>query len=277
MEQLARLKARISSLGELRELVGALRAMAGARVHEAQGALGGIRRYVEVVERAIAENATLLSRESVTTRATPPDLGVLIVVTSEHGFTGSFNDRLIARARTELGPDLRLGIVGRIGAVLAEEARLTVAWSVPMATHIGGVPTIARRVTDHLADVGVARIVFAGYRTGGQYEIEAREILPLDPKLLDGMEHAGPPLHQLSADLLLERLSGEYLFAEITRAIMESLASENGARLQVMSAADHNIGEKLETLGRMHRHLRQEAITAELLDVVTGAEAANTN
>jgi F-type H+-transporting ATPase subunit gamma len=277
MEQLPRLKARIASLEELRDLIGALRAMAGARVQEAQNALPGIRRYAEVIERAIAENASLLSRAPVQDRVAPPETGILIVVTSEQGFTGAFNDRLIAAARRELRPDLRLGLVGRRGAILAEEADLKLEWSVPMATHIGGVPTIARRVADHLADVGTARIVFAGYRTGGQYEIEARDILPLDPALLRAMDHIGPPLHQLKADVLLDRLAGEYLFSEVTRAIMESLASENGARLQVMSAADHNIGDKLETLGRQHHHLRQEAITAELLDVVTGAEAVSGN
>ena len=159
--------------------------------------------------------------------------------------------------------------------VLAKDNHLKVDWHVPMATHIGGVPGIARRVTDHLADITAARVAFAAYEPGGQYDVVVRDILPLDPALLKGMGVVQPPLHQLDPYVLLARLSGEYLFAEVTRAIMESLASENGARLQVMSAADHNIGDKLETLGRQRNHLRQEAITAELLDVVTGAEAVN--
>jgi F-type H+-transporting ATPase subunit gamma len=73
--------------------------------------------------------------------------------------------------------------------------------------------------------------------------------------------------------VLLQRLASEYLFAELTRAVMESLASENGARLRVMEAADHNTGDKLEGLRRSENALRQEAITSELLDVVTGSEA----
>ena len=55
--------------------------------------------------------------------------------------------------------------------------------------------------------------------------------------------------------------------------VIESLASEDGARLQAMSAADHNIGDKLEKLERTEQASRQEAITSELLDVVTGSEA----
>jgi F-type H+-transporting ATPase subunit gamma len=277
MEQLPRLKARIASLNELRDLIRALRAMAASRVQEAQGALAGIRRYAEMVERAIAENATLLGDQARSVRPEPVQKKVLITVCSEHGFTGAFNDRLIDRARAELTPGTALGIIGRRGAALAEEARLKVDWDSAMATHIGGVPLVARRVADRLDDVTTARVVFATYKSGGQYEIVARDILPLDPALLKASASAGPPLHQLDPFLLLQRLSNEYLFGEITRAIMESLASENGARLQVMSAADHNIGDKLETLGRQHHHLRQEAITAELLDVVTGAEAVSTS
>ena len=65
----------------------------------------------------------------------------------------------------------------------------------------------------------------------------------------------------------------EYLFGEITRAVMESLASENGARLRVMETADHNIADKLDKFRLKEHTLRQEAITSELLDVVTGSEA----
>jgi F-type H+-transporting ATPase subunit gamma len=58
---------------------------------------------------------------------------------------------------------------------------------------------------------------------------------------------------------------------------MEALASENSVRLATMQAADHNIGDKLENLEKQERVLRQEAITVELLDVVTGAQAMAEN
>jgi len=61
--------------------------------------------------------------------------------------------------------------------------------------------------------------------------------------------------------------------AELTRAIMESFASENGARLRVMESADRNIDTRLQRLGGQAHTLRQGAITAELLDLITGAEA----
>jgi len=118
-----------------------------------------------------------------------------------------------------------------------------------------------------------ADIIFARHLPGGGHEIEKKTVLPLDPTLLAGSQHRNPPLHQIVPEVLLQRLAGEYLFAEITRALMESLACESAARLSVMQSADRNIDDKLQTLRRSENVLRQESITSELLDVVTGALA----
>lgn len=273
MEQLPRLQARIANLAQLRDLIRALRALAASHVQEAQSALPGIRRYVEVVEDSIAEGVALLEEDdtSVLSESFAPTL--LIVVCSEHGFAGAYNEQLLARAAAERKPGQLLVIVGHRGAMLAAEKGLDVDHSFPMATHVGGVLGVTRRIAERLFEVSMANMVFASYRRGGNFEVEARSILPLDPDLLVRSERRRPPLHHLAADALLRRLGNEYLFAEITRAVMESLASENGARLRVMEAADHNIGDQLEVLRRSENALRQEAITSELLDIVTGSEA----
>lgn len=80
MEQLARLQARIGNLHDLRELVGALRGLAASHVQEAQANLAGIRRYVDVVEDAIAEGAALLDGADGRPGPPPGDASVLIAV-----------------------------------------------------------------------------------------------------------------------------------------------------------------------------------------------------
>lgn len=157
--------------------------------------------------------------------------------------------------------------------MLAAERGLDIDRSFPMATHVGGVLAVTRRVAGYLTAVSSADVVYGSYRNNGSFEAETRRILPLDPALLVGSGSRSPPLHHLAPDALLRRLASEYLFAEITRAVMESLASENHARLLVMETADHNIGDKLDELRRQEHALRQETITEELLDVVTGSEA----
>lgn len=279
MEALPRLQARIESLHDLRDLIRAVRALAASHVQEAQAALPGIRGYVEVVEDAIAEGAALLSGADAQSLFRGPNGGgaALIVVCSEHGFAGAFNERLLDLAEANSEAGRQLIVIGRRGDLLARERGLTVAWSAPMATHIGGVLGVTRSVADRLSAVSSASIVFGSYRRGGDFEPEIRSILPLDPALLTGAARRGPPLHHLEPALLLRRLAGEYLFAEITHAVMESLASENGARLRVMESADRNVGDKLDGLQRQERNLRQESITAELLDVVIGSEAILTD
>lgn len=274
MEQLPRLQARISSLRELRDVIRALRALAASHVQEAQAALLGIRKYVQAIEHAIAEGASLLPEtDALAGPVEPADASVLIVVCSEHGFVGGFNESLLDLAEVDRKEGQQLVVVGRRGAMLAEERGLEVGWSHSMATHIGGVLGVARRVAEHLAAVATADIVFGSYLRGGGFEAQSRSILPLDPALLVASGRRSLPLHHLPPEKLLQRLASEYLLAEITRAIMESLASENGARLRAMETADHNIGDKLEDLRRQEHTLRQEAITSELFDVVTGSEA----
>jgi F-type H+-transporting ATPase subunit gamma len=274
MEQLARLTARIGSLRELRDLFRAMRALAASHVQEAQTTLPGIRRYAQVIEDAIARAALLLPASD----DRPPDVAsagtnVLVVVCAEQGFTGAFNELLLDRAVFERVPGQQLGVIGHRGARLAEERGIELDWSVPMATHVGGVVAAVRQVARQLEGTSGASVVYGGYRKGGRFEVEARTILPLDPSLLTGAVPGDRPLHQLPPEMLLQRLASEYLFAEITRSVMESLASENGARLHRLEAADHNIGEKLDGLVRRERRVRQEATTAEMLDVVTGTEA----
>lgn len=274
MEQLPRLHARITSLEDLRGLVRALRALAASQLQAAHQALDGIRRYVGVVEDAIAEGASLLpdaARQAPFASFESP--GVLIVVCSEHGFVGTFNERLLDRAEEERAPRQDLMIIGRRGSILAEERGLNVLRTFAMATHIGGVLGVTRRVAEHLTDVISAQVIFGNYQGNGIVEIQTRTILPLSPDVLARSDRCNPPVYHLQPEALLERLAGEYLFGEITRAVMESLVSENGARLQVMGTADHNIRDKLEALRREEQVLRQEAITSELLDVIVGSSA----
>jgi len=274
VEQLPRLKVRIANLQELRDLMRAMRALAASHVQEAQSALIGIRRYVEVIEDSIAEVVGLLSEAESRVSAPPASAdAVLIVVCSEHGFAGAFNTSLLDRAAADRKPYQQLGIIGQRGAMLADERGLTVDWRFPMATHVGGVLGVTRQVADHLANAATADIIFGRYRMGGSYDVVSTTILPLKPDLLAGEGRHSRPLYQIDPVKLLQQVASEYLFAEITRAVMESLASENGARLQLLGAADTNIGDKLEIFHRQENSLRQEAITSELLDVVTGAEA----
>jgi F-type H+-transporting ATPase subunit gamma len=275
MNELQKVEDRITSIRELKGLFRAMRVMAASHVQQAQLGLDGARRYARIVQSALAEAALLL----------PGDMGHLnggssnsarqvIVICSEHGFVGALNDKLLDTAADRSSADHGLLVVGRRGVILAEERNLTTDWTAPMPTHLSAIPKTSGAIISKLNLDTPVEIVFARYKGGGGYGVEARQIVPMDlERITSGSKVQSPPLHHLPPGLLLRQLIGEYLFAAIAHAMIESLASENGARMQIMQQADRNIDAKLDVLIRNERAQRQEAITSELLDVVTGSEA----
>jgi F-type H+-transporting ATPase subunit gamma len=106
------------------------------------------------------------------------------------------------------------------------------------------------------------------------------QLLPLDPAWLQALEQRpwSSPGWPMVAEPWTESLAAglrQYLFIALHRAMVESLASENAARLSSMQAAEKNIEERLDDLNADYRQQRQNAITGELLDIVGGFEALN--
>jgi F-type H+-transporting ATPase subunit gamma len=281
--RLPEIRARIASLSELADVVSAMRSLAAVRVQQARATLPGIRTYTEVVDAALVDALSLVPPAPIVQSAKEARGAALVVVlASEHGFVGAFNERVLDRAATEIGrPRDQLLVVGSRGAALAAERRMPIAWRCPMATRSDGVLETARRVAQEVyarvaeGDLARVAIVYARSGSGAGSEPVTTELLPFDPTpRLARARPGGPrPLTNLPPRALLDKLVDELVLAELTRAATESFASENGARLATMEAAHENIESKLAELSAEERQRRQDEITTELLDVVTGAEA----
>lgn len=115
-------------------------------------------------------------------------------------------------------------------------------------------------------------MIHARYHGIGVAPVERRVLLPLDLALLEPQQPRQPPLHNLDAVALHEKLMAEYVFALLTEAAVESLACENAARLAVMASARENIMGKLEQLRRGAHQARQSEITTEILDLVSATQ-----
>jgi len=272
MEQLARLKARLTTLTELGDIIVAMRALAAAALQESRKALPAVERYALLIESGIADVAAMLD---ATAEAAPAsengEAETICLIGSEHGFVGDLNAELLAGVEFLQGS--RLIVVGRRLQGAAEERGVAIAEVLPMTTHVAGVPLLARKIAETVGTAAHVRLATAKHDPRkAAVRAEARQVLPVKlPQF--GARAAPPPLHQLKTRELLAELAGEYLLVEISRALIEALADENQIRLGVLSAASQNITDKLEELRRKERMLRQETITTELLDVVVGAEA----
>jgi F-type H+-transporting ATPase subunit gamma len=280
VERLSHVRARLQTLHELREIVGAMRAIAAARVQEAQAALDGTRAYAQVVGNAIAEALPLLPGASGPGAATRGNPRGLVLFMAERGFAGAFNDELIDAARLAMKDEEALFVVGSRGRLMIEERGLTTAWATEMATHAGAVADTARRIAGALYQrleghrLAVAEVLYFRDESGGRRALERQSLLPVDVGRFQGPRARVPPLTNLAPPVLVGGLVAEYVFAQLAHAAMESFASENSARLAAMQSAREKLDERLMELQSLERRLRQEQITTELLEIVTGAEAA---
>ncbi|MGO8952982.1 MAG: F0F1 ATP synthase subunit gamma [Rhodomicrobium sp.] len=278
MQRLTELQDRIASMGELQDIVSAMRSLAGMRVQEAQQALPGIRRYAESMAAAIGAALMLMARQEPAPQGRQ-GIRVLILCTSEHGFVAGFNERLIEAAEAEIKTRDVLFALGSRGAALALERGLQPAWASPMASRLAGAPDTVNQLTRELysriaqGEISRVEVMFSRYRQGVQSTIERRLLLPLDTASLAAAQPRQEPLHNLEPAALFEKLAAEYVFALLTEAAVESIASENAARFSAMEAACDNVQKKLEQLQQDASQARQIEITSELLDLVTGAEA----
>jgi F-type H+-transporting ATPase subunit gamma len=278
MTRLAEVEAHIATMGELLDIVGAMRSLASMRVQEAHRALPDIRRYAETMAAAIGA-ALLLLPEAGPLGRTATGRRALVLCTAEHGFVSGFNERVLDAAAKLLAPDDALFILGSRGAALAEERGQPAVWTHPMATRPEGVPETIRHLTAELyvwiarGDLARVEVMFACHRQGSGTTIEQNLLLPVDLTSFAAGQPRLPPLHNLPPAVLLEKLMADYIFGLLTEAAIEALASENAARFAAMESAHENVSKKLEELRQDARQARQDEITTELLDLVTGAEA----
>jgi F-type H+-transporting ATPase subunit gamma len=273
---------RIVSLGELLEIVSAIRAIAASQMQQALRSLEAIRHYSTTVREALSDAAALLTADGTAAPMAEVSKSGLIVFCAEHGLCGGFNEHPLRVAEQTLADSERglvLIVVGSRGAQIFRERGLEPDLTLPMATHCAGVTAAARRIATEVyrmfSDGRIAglEVVYTQHGEGQISGIERHRLLPLEMPVVEKRPAAFPPLINLSPRSLFDNIAGEYFFATLENAAMQSFFSENSTRFRTMEAAHQNIENKAGELTKLARRVRQEAVTTEILDLITGAEA----
>jgi F-type H+-transporting ATPase subunit gamma len=307
--RLAELERRVSSLGELGRIMDAMRSLASMRLQEALRSLASAAVYATALEQAVRDSLAIAARRRPDARrGDERGRSVLILLTSEHGFVGAFNDKLLEVAAAQIaaagGTSTHVMVLGSRGAALALERGLDVDWWRPAATRIESIPESVRMLQQSLypriatGEATRVRVIGARYQRAGRSSIATRSVYPLELAPSGPGDPAGarresvpgtssatarrpvswgrlelPPLHNLGGAVLLEGLTAQYLLARLTEMAVESLASENAARFATMDSTHDNVGRKLDEYRLAASRARQEEVTTELLELATGAEA----
>jgi F-type H+-transporting ATPase subunit gamma len=274
-ERLADITRRIQGVHQLNAVVGAMRAIAATRAQQSRSQLAGIRAYSETIALAIAQALRLMSNGATPGRHRNARRG-LILFCAEQGFAGAFSERVLDAAGNDAA-NAAVFLIGSRGARIATERGLRIAWHAPMASHVDGVKLLAVRLADALYDAvpdgGLQEIemIFPTWIGGEGLAVERHSLLPLDPARFVALPRGDAPLITLPAGELVERLADEYVYAALCDAAMRAFAAENEARIAAMARARRNIDTMLETLTARERQVRQDEITAEVVELASGA------
>ncbi|MFZ2063746.1 MAG: FoF1 ATP synthase subunit gamma [Candidatus Binatus sp.] len=273
---------RITSLNELREIVAAIRAMAASQMQQALRSLEAIRDYSQQIREALSEAATLLPPDVAIEVTERPNKSGLVIFCAEHGLCGGFNEHLLReaeRARSASVGRLALIVVGTRGAQIFRERGLSPDLILPMATHCTGVTGAARRVAAELyrmfseGHIAGVEVVYAQHAGAQLPSVERHRILPLEVPVVQKSSTQLPPIINLRPQRLFDDIVDEYFFATLENAAMQSFFSENSTRFRTMEAAHQNIRNKSSELTKLMQRLRQDSVTTEILDLISGSEA----
>ena len=276
-ERLADIGARIGGIRQLGAVVNAMRGIAAARAQRARNQLAAVDAYAATIADGIGR--VLALRDQRDGPAERPGRPVLVLFCAEQGFAGAFSERVLDAAGA--GVDgTGLFLVGTRGVAVAAERGITPGWSTAMPSHSAGIPKLADRIAEALyaqvAAGGPAGVdaVFTEWRPGRGRSLQHRRLLPFDPAPSPGAADRTPPLMNLAPRALLAGLTAEHLHAQLCNAALHAFAAENEARMETMAAARTQIERQLSALQARQRTLRQEDITAEIIELAAGEAAS---
>jgi F-type H+-transporting ATPase subunit gamma len=292
MAQGRELKGRIKSIEGTRKITRSMEMVATSKLKRAQDRVVAARPYARALEAVIAdlyspelaERFPLLRQPAVDANGMPPrgSRAAVLLITSNQGLAGAFNANLIREARTLLaklaaaGVESELHIVGRKGTGFFRYVGSKIASSridigdKPSAQHGGElVDAMMKDFIDRKLDA--VYVVYAKYNSPLSTPPVAERVLPVTPPA-----RKGPARDYLlfpNAEVILSELLPLYVRNAIYRALVETVAGEQGARRTAMKAATDNAGEILNVLRRTYNRARQAQITQEIAEIVGGAEA----
>ena len=291
METLGQLRRELDTFADLATVVKTMKALAIVNMREYEQAVSSINGYYRTVERALQATLRDLPPPSPSPRRRGGESVGAVLFGSDHGLCGRFNEDLadyarerLAEAATKPGERaLTIGIGARTRALLGDaDLEFTLEMRVPGSA--SSITKIVRGILlelDRWRRAGRADQIYLLYNRplpGGRYHPTGVQLLPLDLQRFHRMRRDWPsaslPMHTMEMSRLLPQLLRQYLFVSLFRAAAESLAAENSSRWNAMQLADSNLTERRQELLQAFRRQRQEHITTEMLDVVTGYEAS---
>jgi F-type H+-transporting ATPase subunit gamma len=267
-----------------------MKTVSAAKLRRAQERVVSARPYAEQLRRVLGNLAAKVENISHPLLAARPEEKVLVViVTADRGLCGAFNSNLIRATQGLLGERAssspRLYTVGRKGRdFFRRRGALSAGEYINFFSRLdyGNARDVANHIVDLYtnAEVDAVYLIYNEFKSVIQQRVAVEKLLPLAP--VDAAPQTTPdPNAYILPDYIYEqppqeifnRLLPRYVETQVYRALLESAASEHGARMAAMDTASRNAGDMIESLTLNMNRIRQAAITREIIEVVSGAGA----
>ena len=296
MASLKDLRVRISSVKSTQKITSAMKMVAAAKLRRAQESAEAARPYAQRMERMLGSLAGSLGG----TEGAPKLLAgtgsdtthLLVAFTANRGLCGGFNSSIVRRTRDMArklkaeGKTAKILCVGRKGRdVLKREFAADIDGSFEEIgkRHVEyhEAVAVADKVTE-LYNEGafdVCTVVFNRFQSAMTQIVTPQQLIPFVPAEDDGDEAEDSSgsnavyIFEPEEEAILESLLPRNLAVQIFQALLESAASEHGARMTAMDNATRNAGDMIDGLTLTYNRTRQAVITKELIEIISGAEA----
>ena len=293
MASLKELRNRIASVTSTRRITSAMKMVAAAKLRRAQEQAEAARPYAERMERMLG---SLAASVAANPESAPPMLGgtgkddthLIIMISSDRGLCGGFNSNLVRQANkmvAELeaaGKTVKLIVVGRKGvSAMRREAgsRLIEEYeelAKPMPA-FEQAELVSGTITDmfEASEFDVCTILYNKFVSALEQVVTPLQLIPFASEAADDDGAGDGAAYEFEPDEeeILSALLPRNLAVQVYRSMLESFASEQGARMTAMDNATRNAGDMIENLSLVYNRTRQAAITSELIEIISGAEA----
>ena len=286
MATLHDIKRRISSVQNTQKITKAMKMVAASKLKRAQEAITTARPYA-VRMRSMVNNIALradMNEHPLMIPGSQNGKVALIVITSDRGLCGAFNSSVVNATMKHIqenfpGKTVELILVGKKGAELLQKRHSHVRQVYTDIETLGTAhessATIIKDAAQSFVDGEVEAVycLYNEFKSAISQEVVLEKLLPFEATPLAEGERDTDYVYEPEAEIMFAELLTRHMNVQMHRMQCESTASEHGARMTAMESATTNAGDMIDSLTLQYNRARQSAITTELIEVISGAEA----
>ena len=286
MPNLSDIKRRIKSVKNTQQITKAMKMVSAAKLRRAQENIVAARPYAEKMYEMIASISSKLPAEESHPLFSAKEEGKIevVLITSDRGLCGGFNSTLIRLAEKFMVEhaerELVFNFIGKRGGEHFKKRDITIAKSMSIGNKAPGYELAAEIATDIIASYGQEEngtnevyAIFSEFQSALVQTPTVLKILPMEPPESEGDVDQRELLFEPGPREVLDSLLPKYVEGQVFRALLESVASEHGARMTSMDSASKNASSMIDGLTLQYNRVRQAAITKELMEIIGGSEA----